>query len=153
MRLAAIVLTLSALLAGPSFADEPLLRPSRDVDVTYRAVAPQGGNPIEQRVRWLATQQTMRIDPPAPGLHVIIDYVARRMSVVRDATKSVIDMAAPDGVADAIGGKTATGYVPRRSPAAHVPNGKPRTAETVRPWSVSPTMACCCVWARRMGCA
>ena len=97
--------------ASPGHADQPLLRPSRDVDVTYRAAVPPGGEAIEQRVRWLAAAQVMRIDPPSPGLHVIIDYVARRMSVVRDATRSVVEMAAPDNAADTIGGRTAAGFV------------------------------------------
>ena len=110
-RVAALALCLS--WASPALADQPLLRPSRDVDVTYRAAAPQVGKEIEQRVRWLAASQTMRIDPPSPNLHVIIDYVARRMSVVRDATRSVVEMAAPDSMANAIGGATATGFVRR----------------------------------------
>jgi hypothetical protein len=112
MRRAAPAMLFVSLVA-PVFADQPLLRPSRDIDVTYRSAAPQDGRPVEQRVRWLAASQTMRIDPPAPGLHVIIDYVARRMSVVRDATRSVIEMAAPDGMADAIGGNAGRGYVRR----------------------------------------
>ena len=102
----ALALVLCCLFAVPASADQPLLRPSRDVDVTYRAAAGPAGKPIEQRVRWLSAAQTMRIDPPSPGLHVIIDYVARRMSVVRDATRSVVEMTAPDGMAGMIGDKT-----------------------------------------------
>ena len=108
-----VVLTLCAAWATQALADQPLLRPSRDVDVTYRAAAPQGGKEIEQRVRWLAASQTMRIDPPSPDLHVIIDYVARRMSVVRDATRSVVEMAAPDSMTDVMGGEAATAFVRR----------------------------------------
>jgi hypothetical protein len=92
-------------------ADQPLLRPSRDVDVTYRAAAPQAGREIGQRVRWLAAAQTVRIDPLPTGLHVIIDYAARRMSVVRDATRSVVEMAAPDSLDGMIGGAAASGFV------------------------------------------
>jgi len=110
------MLAIGVTLAGPASADQPLLRPSRDVDVTYRSAAPNG-KAIEQRVRWLAAAQTMRIDPPAPDLHVIIDYPARRMSVVRDTTRSVVEMAAPDSMAGALGGKAAAGYV-RRGQAA-----------------------------------
>ena len=58
---------------------------------------------LEQRTRWLAAAQAMRIDPPTPGLYVIIDYVARRMSVVREADRSVIEMAAPEGMAGPTG--------------------------------------------------
>ena len=107
------VLAMCLVWASPGFADQPLLRPSRDVDVTYRATARQGGKEIEQRVRWLSASQTMRIDPPSPGLHVIIDYPARRMSVVQDAARSVVEMAAPDSMADMIGGATATAFVRR----------------------------------------
>jgi hypothetical protein len=64
-------------------------------------------------VRWLAATQTMRIDPPGRGMYVIIDHLARRMSVVREATRSVIDMAAPDNAAAALGGVTAAGYTRR----------------------------------------
>lgn len=99
------------LWATPGLADQPLLRPSRDVDVTYRAPAPQGGKQIEQRVRWLAASQTMRIDPPSPGLHVIIDYLTRRMSVVQDATRTVVEMAAPNSTVGMIGSETHTTFV------------------------------------------
>jgi hypothetical protein len=84
----------SAGLAEHSEQDKPRLQPTRDVDVTYAAA--QAGGQLVQRVRWLASAQTMRIDPPGSGLRVIIDHVARRMSVVREANRSVIDMAAPD---------------------------------------------------------
>jgi hypothetical protein len=107
MKLSAIAM-LAVCLASPALADQPLLRPSRDVEVIYRANTAAA---VEQRVRWLAASQTMRIDPPTPGLYVIIDYVARRMSVVREAERSVVDMAAPEGMADAISGKGAGSYV------------------------------------------
>ena len=101
------------LWATPGLADQPLLRPSRDVDVTYSAPARQGGEQIQQRVRWLAASQTMRIDPPSPGLHVIIDYLARRMSVVQDARRMVVEMAAPNSTVDMIGGETHAIFVRR----------------------------------------
>jgi hypothetical protein len=107
----AVVLALCLSWASAALADQPLLRPSRDVDVTYRAAAPQAGGEIGQRVRWLAASQTARIDPPSAGLHVIIDYVARRMSVVRDATRSVVEMAAPDNLDGMTGGAAASGFV------------------------------------------
>jgi hypothetical protein len=107
----AVTLALCLSWAPPGLADQPLLRPSRDVDVTYRAATPQAGREIGQRVRWLAASQTARIDPPFSGLHVIIDYVARRMSVVRDATRSVVEMAAPDNLDGVIGGQAANGFV------------------------------------------
>jgi hypothetical protein len=108
-----VVLAVCALPVSPGHADQPLLRPSRDVDVTYRAAATPGGTVLEQRVRWLAAVQIMRIDPPVPGLHVIIDYVARRMSVVRDTTRSVVEMAAPDGAVGTMSDNVARSVVRR----------------------------------------
>ena len=107
----AVILELCISWALPGLADQPLLRPNRDVDVTYRAAAPQAGRAIGQRVRWLAAAQTVRIDPLPTGLHVIIDYAARRMSVVRDATRSVVEMAAPDSLDGMIGGAAASEFV------------------------------------------
>lgn len=108
----------AALVLGMSWtatasAEEPLLRPSRDVDVAYHTTSPRGGTDLEQRVRWRAASETMRIDPPFPGLHVIIDYLARRMSVVRDATRSVVEMAAPDKLAGMVDGGAAKTFVRR----------------------------------------
>jgi len=109
----ATVVALCVACVAPAMADQPLLRPTRDVDVTYRSATPRG-TMVEQRVRWLAATQTMRIDPAPSGLHVIIDYVARRMSVVRDATRSVVEMTAPDSMAgNAAGGGTAVSFVRR----------------------------------------
>ncbi|MEJ0019270.1 MAG: hypothetical protein WDN25_22485 [Acetobacteraceae bacterium] len=107
-----MALWLAAAAWAPAHADQPLLRPASDVDVTYRAATPPGSRPFEQRVRWMALAQIMRIDPPTAGVHVIIDYPAKRMSVVRDATRSVIEMAAPDSIAGALG-SGGTGYVRR----------------------------------------
>ncbi|MGC1411601.1 MAG: hypothetical protein WA864_21955 [Acetobacteraceae bacterium] len=55
----------------------------------------------------------MRIDPPAPGPHVMIDYVARRMGVLRDAMRSMVEMAGPDNMARMIGDRAATALVRR----------------------------------------
>jgi hypothetical protein len=97
-------------------AERPLLRPARDVAVTYRVsnpAAPRDAPPLEQRTHWLAAAQTMRIDPPTPGLYVIIDYLARRMNVVREAERSVIEMAAPGGMAGLTGDPGAQPYMRR----------------------------------------
>jgi hypothetical protein len=75
----------------------PVLRPVRDVDVTYALDGPDGTT-LHERLRWRAAAQALRIDPPTEGLYVIIDLAARRMSTVRTAEKMVIDMAAPDNV-------------------------------------------------------
>jgi hypothetical protein len=97
-------LALSLFGATQALADQPILLPTRDVDVTYR---PAGAQQMEQRVRWDATAQTMRIDPPITGVFVIIDYLARRMTVVNQTEKSVVEMAAPASMADILAGKAA----------------------------------------------
>src|SRR6185437_1187667 len=74
-------------------ADGPVLVPTRDVAVTYRMDA--GGRMLEQRMRWSAAAKRMRVDPPTPGIFVLIDYVAHRMEVVREPERSFVEMAAP----------------------------------------------------------
>ena len=98
MRLWRVLAGTAALaLCGAAGAEGPVLRPLHDVDVTYRLDA-GGGGPLHERLRWDAGSQRLRIDPPAPGLYVIVDLVARRMSTVRMAERTVIEMAAPDNV-------------------------------------------------------
>ncbi len=88
---------LAAWLCAAADGAHPLLRPTRDVDVTY-AVDAGGGTALHERLRWDAAAQKLRIDPPTSGLYVIIDLAARRMSTVRSAERTVIEMAAPDNV-------------------------------------------------------
>jgi hypothetical protein len=86
------------VLCGAAGGERPVLRPLHDVDVTYE-LDTGGGSPLQERLRWNAASQRLRIDPPAPGLYVIIDLAARRMSTVRMTERTVIEMAAPDNVA------------------------------------------------------
>jgi hypothetical protein len=112
VRRGAGLLLASVLAAAPGLAalaqDRPPLRPTRDVDVTYRSE--QSGQVLEQRTRFAG--QRMRLDTPTPGLYVIVDYAAQRMSMVSDADRGVLDMRLPPGVAP---GTAATGatYVRR----------------------------------------
>jgi hypothetical protein len=77
-------------------ANRPLTLPTRDVDVTYRlgqlhpATEPRV---IEQRLRWNAGAGLMRVDPPTPGLYVILDTHTRVMSTVRESDHSVLQIA------------------------------------------------------------
>lgn len=98
MRYGSVALALLVMGATAQAGQQPLLRPTRDVDVTYRI---GDGGQLQQRMRWLSSRQVMRIDPPTPGFHVIIDYAAGRMSVVRDEEHLVVDMKAPGGIAGA----------------------------------------------------
>ena len=82
-----------ALLAGisPTAAQQrPATIPTRDVDVTYRMMA--GDQQLSQRMRWLAAQQMLRVDPPTPGLYMIVDYRTHRVAVVREADREVLDL-------------------------------------------------------------
>jgi hypothetical protein len=91
---ARIVAAWLALLCLGAGADQPHLRPTRDVDVTY-ALDTRGGPSLRERLRWDVAAEKLRIDPPTAGLYVIIDLKARRMSTVRAADQTVIEMAAP----------------------------------------------------------
>ncbi len=70
-----------------------MLVPTRDVAVTYRTDA--GDRVLEQRMRWSVAARRMRIDPPTPGIFLLIDYATRRMDVVRDPERSFVEMDAP----------------------------------------------------------
>ncbi len=91
MRRAAL---LAVLLAAPaSAADHPPIMPQRDVDVTYQVAQPvQGGPALSQRMRWSVANGRLRVDPPSPGLYMIIDYATKRMSVVKPADRAVLDL-------------------------------------------------------------
>jgi len=76
------------------------------VDVLYRMAAPRTpGAPLalQQRMRWAAGTGMLRIDPPSPGLYMIVDYRDRHLFTVRDAARSVVRMdgagPAPNGAA------------------------------------------------------
>jgi hypothetical protein len=86
---------LCCLAAEP---ERPVLRPIHDVDVTY-VLATGGGVMMRERLRWIAATRQLRVDPPTQGLYVIIDIATRRMSAVRMAERTVVEMAAPDGAA------------------------------------------------------
>ena len=92
----AIGLALLGQTAGTGAAlaqDHPPTLPLRDVDVTYVVPTPAGA--ARQRLRFSAMRQKLRLDPPGGGLFVVIDFRGGRMFTVREADRSVIDMAAP----------------------------------------------------------
>jgi hypothetical protein len=88
-----------AILAVPRAHAEtaqPLLLPTRDVDVSYSII--QNGRTLPQRIRWMAGARLLRIDPPVQGMFVIVDYDRKRMSMVREAEHAALDMTAPASV-------------------------------------------------------
>ncbi len=88
------LLLLGMLAASPAWAaDRPPIMPLRDVDVTYQVAPPvQGGPALSQRMRWSVATGLLRVDPPSPGLYMIVDYTAKRMSVVKVADRAVLDV-------------------------------------------------------------
>ncbi len=100
---AAIALVMPAALA----ADAPALTPSRDVAVIYQTQ--QGATLLEQHMRWSAASRRMRIDPPTPGMFLLVDYAGHRMDIVREAERSVLEMDAPSTM-PGIGAPMASAY-------------------------------------------
>ena len=92
-RATTCVLALSLLAAATArAADQPTTTPARDVDITYRVPTPTGAAPAEQRVRWDVAGGRQRIDPPTPGLHIIVDTRTRHLASVRDAEQLALEI-------------------------------------------------------------
>ena len=100
-------LLLAGLAATPAgAADRPPTIPLRDVDVTYQVAQPLPGGPaLSQRMRWSVAAGRLRVDPPSPGLYMIVDYTAKRLSVVKVADRAVLDVStAAEGLPGAAAG-------------------------------------------------
>ncbi|GAC1341007.1 MAG: hypothetical protein NVSMB18_12190 [Acetobacteraceae bacterium] len=92
MRAALVALLLAA---SPALAqDRPLTLPTRDVDVLYRTQA--GAQSYDQRWRFRAEDQKLRLDLPSPGVYMIADHRQHRAAMVSDGDKGVLDMALPN---------------------------------------------------------
>jgi hypothetical protein len=102
----ACVLALAMFAVGAGAPAGPLLRPTRDVDVTYQLES-GNGVALQERLRWGVAAGSLRIDPPTPGLYVIIDLRKRRMSMVRTSDHVVIEAPAPPNAAGVPEGATA----------------------------------------------
>jgi len=92
-RVLPAILLLAATAQVVLAEERPPTLPTRDVDVTYVMPTPAGA--ARQRLRYNAALRLLRLDPPGEGLRVVIDFAAARMFTVRDADRSVIEMAAP----------------------------------------------------------
>lgn len=84
-----LVLAMATTPALTPALAQPAL-PSRDVDVIYGAA-----QNVQQRWRYRAADQKLRLDPPTAGLHMIIDYKAYTMAIVNDTDRTVLTLAAP----------------------------------------------------------
>ncbi len=91
-------LAVSVLLVAPAAAAErPPTMPQRDVDVTYRLLQTSSQAPaLMQRNRWSVSAGRLRVDPPTPGIYMIVDYRAKRMAVVKPADRAVLDVPSAD---------------------------------------------------------
>jgi hypothetical protein len=103
---------LLALLATGAAPDRPLTTPTRDVDVIYSMVGPTGK--LEQRLRWGIAQGKLRVDPPSPGLYVIIDTAHHSVQAVREGDRSVVQF---DAGPNAVPGVAPDGAFVRQSEA------------------------------------
>ena len=98
IMMAASATVCSATVCSVAWAqDRPPTTPTRDVDVTYRAG--QGDKVVQQRSRFRASDQRLRVDTPTPGVYAIVDYRAHTLAMVSDAERAVLDMPAPAGPA------------------------------------------------------
>lgn len=100
--------------------DRPLATPTRDVEVLYETPTNAPADPqqdhaapamFHQRLRWLQSEQRMRIDPSDGGLYMLTDYRAHRLSIVNVAAGAVLDAPAPAGSALAPGGSQGVAFV------------------------------------------
>jgi hypothetical protein len=57
-----------------------------------RTDTPGGPRVVEERMRWSAAAGRLRVDPPTPGMWVVVDTRSRRMATVRDAERSVFEI-------------------------------------------------------------
>ncbi len=106
--LSAFSLAALALLVLPAAAPAPLMTPSRDVDVTYTIIAPTPpGAPahpaLTERMRWDVANGRYRVDPPTPGMWMVVNNHSHTMTVVREAEHEalVLPRATPPQPSDA----------------------------------------------------
>ncbi len=85
------------LLPLPCLAEAPLVQPARDVDVTYKVPVAGGADmAILQRLRFSAALHRQRVDLPTSGNWMMLDFQSRRMAMVRDESREIVDLPAPD---------------------------------------------------------
>lgn len=83
-----------AIAIAPAYAQErPPLLPTRDVDVTYRSE--QSGQVLQQRSRFSAVLQRMRVDAPTPGVYTIMDYRTHVLDFISDADHAALETRKP----------------------------------------------------------
>lgn len=108
----ALALALLVMPASAHAQDHPLTQPTRDVDVIYRVAGPR--TPLEQRLRWGISLGKLRVDPPSPGLYMVIDTRTHVIQTVREADHSVVQI---DGGDQALPGAAPPGRFSRGADA------------------------------------
>ena len=94
MRFATALVGLAVACGAAQAA--PVVLPARDVDVTYKVPVPGGAaTAVLQRLRFSAVLHKQRLDLPTSGNWMVIDFTARRMAMVRDESREVVELAAP----------------------------------------------------------
>jgi hypothetical protein len=82
----------------------PLVMPLRDVDVTYKVPVAGGRDmAILQRLRFSAALHRQRVDLPTSGNWMVLDYVTHRMTLVRDESRELVEVPAPDNATQPAG--------------------------------------------------
>lgn len=108
-----------------------------------QADAPDGPRVVEERMRWAAEAGQLRIDPPTPGMWVVMDTRTRRMATVRDDNRSVLEIEGPQTMP----GPTMPGPAPAASAGFQRDRddsvaGLPCTQWRTRDVTGTPTLAC-----------
>jgi hypothetical protein len=91
---------LSFLLIGFAWganAEGPAaIRPTRDVDITYKVPVGTGATAVLQRLRYSAALHRQRVDLPTSGNWMMLDFATHSMAMVRDESHEVVDLPAPE---------------------------------------------------------
>lgn len=82
----------------------------------------------------------MRVDTPAPGVYMLVDYAARRMSMVSDRDRGAVDMASGAGPLPGMSAGASGGAYTRRG--ADRVAGLPCTEWQTTDTEGAPTLAC-----------
>lgn len=90
MRMRSLAIGLMLLPLGAAAQDRPVLFPTRDVAITYRA---SGGGGGQQTITmaWLAAAQSMRMDMPGMGW-MVADHRSQRGFMVMEQQRMVMDL-------------------------------------------------------------
>lgn len=91
-RLPLALLLLSPLMVPAQAQDRPVIFPTRDVTVTYRASA--DGQPAEMTMSWLSAQRLMRMDLPGGQGYMIVNHTNGQGFMVMEPMRMIMDMPA-----------------------------------------------------------